>query len=116
MNDYWVVLLALVSLVAVVGGLLLAAWTRGRLGLASGALFALAVAAWIADFVAVATGIDDADGFVDCGERLHGDASARRTRVHRAAAARRALGSRDGDRALRPCPRPARARVGENRR
>lgn len=67
MNDSWVVLLALVSLVAVACGLLLAAWTRGRLGLASGALFALAVAAWIADVVAVTTGMDDADGFVDCG-------------------------------------------------
>jgi hypothetical protein len=66
-NDYWVVLLALVSLVAVAGGLLLAAWTRGRLGLASGALFALAIAAWIVDFVAVANGLNDADGFVDCG-------------------------------------------------
>jgi hypothetical protein len=66
-NDYWVVLLALVSLVAVTGGLLLVAWTRGRLGLASGALFALAAAAWIADVVAVANGLNDADGFVDCG-------------------------------------------------
>jgi hypothetical protein len=66
-NDSWVVLLALVSLVAVAGGLLLAAWTRGRLGLASAALLTLAVVAWIADFVAVTSGLNDADGFVDCG-------------------------------------------------
>ena len=68
MNDYWVVLLALVSLVAVTGGLLVVAWTRGRLALASGALFAIAVAAWIGDVVVVMEGVKDADGFVDCGD------------------------------------------------
>jgi hypothetical protein len=77
-NDYWIVLLALVSLVAVAGGLLLAAWTWGRLGLASVALFVFAATAWIVDFVAVANGTSDADGFADCGESC--------TATHRVAA------------------------------
>jgi hypothetical protein len=67
MHDSWMVLLALASVVAIACGLLLGAWTRGRLGLASGALFVVAVAAWVADFVAIASGFRDADGFVDCG-------------------------------------------------
>src|SRR5688572_30423780 len=68
MNDAWVVLLALGSLVLIALGALAAAWTRGRLGLASGALFFLALALWAGDVVAVTSDYRDADGFVDCGE------------------------------------------------
>jgi hypothetical protein len=65
-NDYWVVLLALASIVAIACGLMLAAWLRGRLGLASIGLFVLAVVAWVADAAAVTSGVGDADGFTDC--------------------------------------------------
>jgi hypothetical protein len=68
MSEAWTVLLALASLVLVAGGLLAAAWTRGRLGLVSGAVFVLALAAWVLDFVAITSGFGDADGFVDCGD------------------------------------------------
>jgi len=67
-TDAWVVLLALGSLVLITLGLLAAAWTRGRLGLASGAVFILALTAWVADLAAVTSGFRDADGFVDCGD------------------------------------------------
>jgi hypothetical protein len=68
MTDAWVVYLALGSVVLIVLGLLAWAWTRGRLGPASAALFVLAVAFWVADLVAVTSGVRDADGFVDCGD------------------------------------------------
>jgi hypothetical protein len=68
MTEAWVVLLALGSLVLIAFGLLAAAWTRGRLGLASGAVFALALTAWVLDFAAITSGFGDADGFVDCGD------------------------------------------------
>jgi hypothetical protein len=42
------------------------AWTRGRLGVASAAVFVVAVAAWVLDFAAITSGFHDADGFVDC--------------------------------------------------
>jgi hypothetical protein len=65
-NDPWTVLLAFVSVLALIGGLLVLAWRRGRLGTASAILFVLAVAAWAADFLAITSGFGDADGFVDC--------------------------------------------------
>jgi hypothetical protein len=68
MSESWIVLLALASLVLVAGGLLAAAWTRGRLGLASGAVFVVALTAWVVDFAAITSGFRDADGFVDCGD------------------------------------------------
>ena len=68
MTEAWVVLLALASLVLIAFGLLAAAWTRGRLGLASGVVFALALAAWVLDFAAITSDFRDADGFVDCGD------------------------------------------------
>jgi hypothetical protein len=68
MAEAWVVLLALGSLVLIAFGLLAAAWTRGRLGLASALVFALALTAWVLDFAAITSGFRDADGFVDCGE------------------------------------------------
>jgi hypothetical protein len=67
MNDAWIVILAFVSIVAIACGALAYAWTRGRLGVASGVLLVLALAAWVADFAAVSSGFHDADGFVDCG-------------------------------------------------
>jgi hypothetical protein len=68
MNDAWVVYLALGSVVLLSLGLLAGAWTRGRLGLVSAVLFVLAVVAWVADVVALASDFRDADGFVDCGD------------------------------------------------
>jgi hypothetical protein len=65
-NDAWIVWLALASLVAIVGGTLAYAWTRGRLGAVSAVVFVLAVAVWVLDFAAVSSGFADADGFVDC--------------------------------------------------
>jgi hypothetical protein len=66
-TDAWVVLLALGSLGLITFGLLATAWTRGRLGVASGVVFVIALTAWVADFAAVTSGYRDADGFVDCG-------------------------------------------------
>lgn len=66
MNDPWLVLLALGSLVAIACGVLGFAWTRGRLGVVSAGLFVLAAVAWVLDFAAVSSGFHDADGFVDC--------------------------------------------------
>jgi hypothetical protein len=66
MKEHWVVYLALSSLVAVVCGVLAYAWTRGRLGLVSAGVFAVALTAWVADLAAITTGYRDADGFVDC--------------------------------------------------
>ena len=68
MNDYWTVYLAFVSVLALTGGLLVLAWRHGRLGTASTILFTLAIAAWVADVVAITSGLGDADGFVDCGD------------------------------------------------
>jgi hypothetical protein len=70
--------LAILSLVAVMVGLLAFAWSRQRLGVASTVAFAIAVAAWVADFAAVSSGFGDADGFVDCGDAC--------TATHRVAA------------------------------
>jgi hypothetical protein len=66
-NDAWTLGLALVSLVALTGGLLVLAWRRGRLGIASSVVLGLAVVAWTAVFAAVTSGYHDADGFADCG-------------------------------------------------
>jgi hypothetical protein len=66
MNDAWVVYLALLSVAVLACGALGLAWTRGRLGLASAVLLALAALAWVLDLAAVTTGYHDADGFVDC--------------------------------------------------
>ncbi len=66
MNDAWVVYLALLSVAVLACGALGLAWTRGRLGLASAVLLALAALAWVPDLAAVTTGYHDADGFVDC--------------------------------------------------
>lgn len=66
MSDAWVVWLALGSLVLLALGVLAWAWTRDRLGLAAVVVFFVALAAWVADFVAISADFHDADGFVDC--------------------------------------------------
>ncbi|MGH3132393.1 MAG: hypothetical protein ACRDNY_01375 [Gaiellaceae bacterium] len=66
MSDAWLMYLAVASLLAIAGGALVLAWTRGRLGIASAVVFVLSLAVWVADFAAVTSGYRDADGFVDC--------------------------------------------------
>jgi hypothetical protein len=68
MTSTWILVLALVSLVALVGGVLAYAWSRQRLGVASTVAFVVAVVLWVADFAVVSSGYRDADGFVDCGD------------------------------------------------
>lgn len=72
MNDPWLVYLALASLFALTCGLLVFAWTRGRLGIASASVFLLALATWVVAFTAVLSGFRDADGFVDCRDTCTG--------------------------------------------
>jgi hypothetical protein len=67
-TNAWIFVLAVVSLVALMAGLLALAWSRQRLGVASAVAFVVALAVWVADFAAVSSGFADADGFVDCGD------------------------------------------------
>jgi hypothetical protein len=71
-RDVWLVYLALGALFVLVGGLLVGAWARGRLGSAAAVVFALALALWAVDFAAISSGYRDADGFIDCGEACTG--------------------------------------------
>jgi hypothetical protein len=71
-RDVWLVYVALGALFVLVGGLLVGAWARGRLGTAAVVVFALALALWAADFAAISSGYRDADGFFDCGEACTG--------------------------------------------
>jgi hypothetical protein len=71
-RDVWLVYLALGAMFVLAGGLLVGAWTRGRLGAAAVAVFVLAVALWVADFAAISSGYRDADGFFDCAEACTG--------------------------------------------
>jgi hypothetical protein len=71
-RDVWLVYLALGALFVLVGGLLVGAWARGRLGSAAAVVFALALALWAVDFAAISSGYRDADGFFDCGEACTG--------------------------------------------
>jgi hypothetical protein len=64
----WAVQLAVVALFAVVSGLLVLAWQRGRLGVASIALFVAAIVVWALEIAALATGSGGADGFATCTE------------------------------------------------
>lgn len=72
MTEAWIFVLALVSLAALTGGLLVLAWSRRRLGVASFVAFLVAVIVWVGAFAAVSSGYRDADGFVDCGESCTG--------------------------------------------
>ena len=64
----WIVQLAVVALFAATCGLLVLAWQRGRLGIASLALFVVSVFTWALELSALATGAGDADAFATCGE------------------------------------------------
>jgi len=64
----WAVQLAIVALFAVTSGLLVLAWQRGRLGVASIVLFVVAVVVWALEISAVVTGSGGADGFATCQE------------------------------------------------
>lgn len=60
------VLIGVASLFLIAGGVLAAAWPRGRLGVAAIALFVVACSIWIAAFAAIVSGYRGADGFVGC--------------------------------------------------
>jgi hypothetical protein len=61
-----VVQLTVVALFALTCGALVAAWMRGRLGAAAIVLFVVALVAWVAAFVAIATEFHDANNFATC--------------------------------------------------
>lgn len=72
MSDAWTVYVAIASVVVLGGGVLAGAWVRGRLGLVASGMFVVAVLVWVLAFAAVASGFNDADGFVDCREACTG--------------------------------------------
>lgn len=63
-----VVQVALVALFALTCGALAVAWTRGRLGVAALVLFGVAVAVWIAAFLAITQEFHGANNFATCGD------------------------------------------------
>jgi len=58
--------IVIVALFALTCGALAAAWMGGRLGRAAIVLFVLALIAWIASFVAIASEFRDANDFATC--------------------------------------------------
>jgi hypothetical protein len=70
-NDALVQVL-LVGLFALSCGALALAWMQRRLGLGAAILFGLALAVWVIDFAAIATGAGDADSFAVCTEECSG--------------------------------------------
>jgi hypothetical protein len=62
----WVVQVAVVTVFALTCGALAAAWLRGRLGRAGVVLFVIALLAWIAVFLAIATEFRGANDFATC--------------------------------------------------
>lgn len=62
----------LVVLFALTCGVLVAAWLRGRLGVAAVTLLIVACVTWVLAFAAIASGYRGADGFVDCGSQCTG--------------------------------------------
>ena len=62
----WVVQVVVVALFALACGALVAAWMRGRLGVAAVALLVIAVAMWAAAFAAIATEFRGANNFATC--------------------------------------------------
>jgi hypothetical protein len=66
MRDAWLVYVASASIVVLVCGALAGAWARGRLAIAAGGLFVLALGTWVLAFAAITTEYRDADGFADC--------------------------------------------------
>jgi hypothetical protein len=64
----WVVQVLIVALFATTCGLLAIAWMRGRLGIASLALLAVGLVAWIGAFAAIVTEFHGANDFATCGD------------------------------------------------
>lgn len=64
----WIVQVVIVALFALTCGVLAAAWMRGRLGAAALVVFAVAVVAWIAAFVAITSEFRGANDFATCGD------------------------------------------------
>ena len=62
----WVVQVVVVALFALSCGALVAAWMRGRLGVAAIVLFVAALGAWAAAFAAIATEYRGANDFATC--------------------------------------------------
>lgn len=62
----WVVQLVVVALFALTCGALAAAWMRGRLGMASIALFAIALVVWVVTFAAITFEFRGANNFATC--------------------------------------------------
>ena len=62
----WVVQVVIVVLFALTCGALAVAWMRGQLGVASIALFLVALVVWIAAFAAIAAELGDSNGFATC--------------------------------------------------
>ena len=58
----------IVALFATTCGLLAIAWMRGRLGIASLALLAVGLVAWIGAFAAIVTEFHGANDFATCGD------------------------------------------------
>jgi hypothetical protein len=63
-----VVQVAIVALFALMCGVLVLAWRRGRLGVVSVLLFAVAAVVWALELAALVTQYHDADGFATCSE------------------------------------------------
>lgn len=59
---------AVVALFALMCGVLVLAWQRGRLGLAAVLLFTAALTVWVLELAALVTQYRDADGFATCSE------------------------------------------------
>jgi uncharacterized membrane protein len=64
----WVVEVVVVAIFALACGALVVARRRGRLGAAAVGLFVVALAAWVAAFVAIATEFHGANDFATCTE------------------------------------------------
>jgi hypothetical protein len=62
----WVVQVVVVALFALSCGALVAAWLRGRLGVAAIVLFGAALATWAAAFVAIVSEFRGANDFATC--------------------------------------------------
>ena len=67
MSTAWVQV-GVVALFALMCGVLVAAWLRGRLAAAAIALFVVACLVWVGALAAIDSGYHGADGFADCGD------------------------------------------------
>jgi hypothetical protein len=62
----WVVQVTIVALFALTCGALVAAWMRGRLGVAAIVLLVFSLAVWVAVFMAIASDFHGANAFASC--------------------------------------------------